>query len=239
MKTSVDNKSSSKGTVFDTIKTIFNSLLAESIHTCMPGRIEKYDSKTRKATVLPLIKKKYLDGEVIPFKPIEEVPVMFYGVNAAGLRLPENEFIGQTVTLIFAERSLDFWLEKGTETEPGLRRKFDLTDAIAILSLNSFNNEDQGGENLEVFFKEGVVRIKPDGMIEMGKDTFLKLINENFKTLYNNHVHNFIAAPSGTFATSKPAQVTGIVPISSLGGALVTFDSRITNNEMTSKVEAE
>lgn len=208
----------------------------------MPGRIEKYDSKTRKATVLPLIKKKYLDGKIIPFKPIEEVPVMFYGVNAAGLRLPESEFTGQTVTLIFAERSLDFWLEKGTETEPGLRRKFDLTDAIAILSLNSFNNEDQGGDNLELFFKDGIVRIRPDGIIEIGKDDFLRLINENFKIIYERHKHNITTLPAGgTGVTSVPVDALSLTPVIDPGapGPPITFASVISDDEMTNKVKAE
>lgn len=223
----------------EALRIFFDSRLAEVLHTCLPGRIKSYNSKTRKAIVTPEIRKKYLDGEIIDFKPIENVPVMFYGAGSAAIRLPEDEVKGQTCLLLFCERSLDFWLSKGELSEPGSTRKFDLTDAIAVLALNSFNNQDSGGNNLEVVYKDAVLRIKPDNTIEMGVDAFLKLINENFKDIYNNHVHNFIAAPSGTFATSKPGQATGTLPISSVGGAPVTFDSRITNSEMTTKVKAE
>ena len=234
-----NNKSSGDLTIFETLKTVFDSLLAESIHVSMPGVIESYDSKTRKATVLPQLKKKFLNGDIIPYKPIPEVPVVFYGVTDAGLRLPESKFKGTTVLLIFCERSLDFWLEKGTETEPGSTRKFDLTDAMAIVSLNSFNNTDAGGNNLELFYNDSVVRIRPDGIIEMGIDTFKKVITEDFQPIYNDHRHNFIAAPSGAFSTSKPVQTVGTIPVSSVGGAIATFDSIITSSEMTNKVELE
>jgi len=223
------------------IKQAVRALLAEELHTCMPGKIIEYDATTRKATVLPLVKRKYLDGQELALEAIPDVPVMLYGVGTAGLRLPESQFVGQSVALVFTERSMDFWLKASSDEpiEPGNTRKFDLTDAIAILSVNRFTNEDSGGDNVELFFGDAVIRIKEDGNIEMGVDTFKKLINEEFQALFNDHVHNFTAAPSGTFATGKPAQATGTVPTTDFGGVLAGFESRITNSHMTSKTKAE
>lgn len=221
------------------LKQVFSVLLAEEIHTCLPGKIQSYDSKTRKAVVIPQLKKKYLDGSELIVEPIPGVPVAFLGAGKSGLRLPEKEIVGQTVTLVFSERSLDNWLLKGDLTEPGDNRKFDMSDAIAVCYTNSFNNEDSGGDDLELFYNDSVVRIKENGNIEIGVGAFLKLMNENFQPLYNNHVHNFTAAPSGVFSTSKPAQSIGTIPTADFGGVVVGFESRITNNEMTTKVKGE
>lgn len=240
----MSEKESSSPSLASAIKTFFDSRLAEILHTCLPGKIESYNSKTRKATVTPLIKRKYLDDTIIEFKPIENVPVMFYGAGQAILRLPEKEIIGQTCTLIFTERSLDTWLNSGDISEPGSTRKFDITDAIAILSLNSFNNTDKGGNDLELQYKNSVIRIKENGNIEIGIDTFLKLINENFKTLFDNHVHYISVAgsPSAQIGvSSSPSKLAGTIPlrINAIAGAIHTFNNDLTNNEMTAKTKAE
>lgn len=221
------------------IQQALRVFMAEEIHTCLPGRIESYNSETRKATVLPLIKKKYLDGTSLEYQPISDVPVMTVNVGNSGLRLPESQFKGQTVTLVFSERSLDYWLSKGGIAEPGNNRKFDLTDAIAIVSLNPFTKKDSGGDDLEMYYGDSLVRIKKDGMIEIGVDTFKRLITEEFADLFNNHVHNFTAAPSGAFSTSTPAKSTGVIPTTPAGGAVALFDATIDDSHMTSITKAE
>lgn len=240
----MSEKESSSPSLASAIKTFFDSRLSEVLHTCLPGKIESYNSETRKAIVAPLIKRKYLDETILSIKPIENVPVMFYGAGQAILRLPENEITGQTCTLIFTERSLDTWLNSGNISEPGSTRKFDITDAIAILSLNSFNNTDKGGNDLELQYKDSIIRIKENGNIEIGVDTFLKLINENFKTLFDNHVHYISVAgtPSAQIGvSSSPSKLTGITPlrINAAPGIVHTFNNDLTNNEMTAKTKAE
>ena len=216
----------------------------------MPGRITKYDSRTRKAEVLPLIKRHYSDGTLIEYKPITSVPVMFYGAGRSGMRLPEKSIKNQKCLLIFSERSLEFWLKKGTVSEPGSKRKFDLTDAIAILSLNSFHKDDNdsGGDNLEIYYKDSTIRIKENGDIEIGVDTFKKLINESFADLFNNHVHSYVGfVGTGTptpYTTSSPSKIAGTQPVNvltvpSVPPALNLFADDLTDLQMTSKVKAE
>lgn len=236
------DKKSSVPTLVEAVKTFFDSRLSEVLHTCLPGKIEKYDSKTRKATVSPMIKKKYLDGQILALKPIENVPVMFYGAGKAILRLPESQVIGQKCLLVFCERALEFWLSSGKVSEPGSTRKFDLSDAIAILSLHSFSKDDKdtGGDDLTLQYNDSLIRIKKNGNIEMGVNTFKRLINENFQSIFNDHVHNFTAAPSGTFATSKPASlIPTIFPTPGTGNPLALFGSQIADSDMTSKTKAE
>lgn len=234
----------------EAMKNFFDSRLAETLHTCMPGKITKYDSTQRKAEVLPLIKKHYNDGTIIEFKPITNVPVMFYGAGSAGMRLPAKQIKGQTCLLVFCERSIDFWLKKDIVSEPGSKRKFDLTDAIALLSVNSFHKDrkDSGGDNLEIYFKESVIRIKENGSIEIGIDTFRKLVNEAFMDLFNNHTHNYMGfVGTGTLTpgvTSSPAKVAGTIPvrvntIPSTPPSLNKYNDDLDNTHLTSKVKVE
>ena len=80
--------------------------------------------------------------------------------------------------------------------------------------------------------------LKSNGDIELGEGTLKKLVNEEFKTEYESHVHNFTAAPSGAFSTSTPAKVSGTVPGTPVGGAVATFLSQLTSSHLTSKTEA-
>jgi hypothetical protein len=160
---STDN--STNPTWVEAVKTAFTSMMAEMFHTCMPGVIESYDSTERKAKVTPLLKRKYLNGNEIEYKPIDNVPVMFFGSGSAGLRLQEQDYVNQTCLLIFCERSIDFWKAKGELTVPGNNRKFSTSDAIALVGLNSFNNTDEGGKDLQLFANDSTITIKEDSSV--------------------------------------------------------------------------
>lgn len=192
-----------------------NSL--NGFHTCLPGKILTYDGSTRKASVLPLIKKKYMDNTELSYKPITDVPVSFYGVNECYIQLPDSEFKDQNVILIFSQRAIDSWVLNGKESTPVSFRKFSVTDAIAILSISAFNKKWIKSNDLNIKYKTSKITIKQNGNIEMGVSIFQKLVNEAFMTLYNAHIHK-CASPG---ASSTPP----IIPMTSL--------------HLTSKVQAE
>ena len=137
------------------------------IHTCLPGVIEKYEYTTQKATVKPLIKKVYRDGQVSSLPIIVEVPVVWPRSSNASLTFPVNN--GDYVLLLFAERSIERFLEQGGEREPGDSRKFDLTDAIAIPGLYPFSEESRADNNEDVLliYNDTSVRITQDGNFEV------------------------------------------------------------------------
>lgn len=177
----------------EAIKTAFLSMFADLFHTCMPGVIEDYDSTERRAKVTPQLKRKYLDDSELIYNPIDNVPVMFLGAGNAGLRLPEEDVIGQTCLLIFCERSLDFWKAKGELTVPGNNRKFSISDGVAIVGLNSFNNTDEGGNNLQLFAHGSTITIKEDTSILCEND------NGSFELKANGQF-----AVNGTHLTVEP-----------------------------------
>jgi hypothetical protein len=108
------------------------------LHGAMPGRVTAYDAARRRASVQPLIRRGYLDeagerqSELLPI--VNDVPVVFLGSGGARVKFPVRP--GDTVLLLFAEASLDLWLAKGGEVDPGDDRRFSLSDGIAIPGLS-------------------------------------------------------------------------------------------------------
>jgi hypothetical protein len=149
------------------IKQVFEVLLADQLHTCMPGVIKEYDGKQRKATVQPLIKKSYLDGEDLEYQPITDIPVVFFGAGNAGIRLPEDQHKDQTCLLVFSERALDNWLLKDGSQSPNDPRKFDLTDGMAIVGLNNFVNEDESSNDMSMYYGNSSVKILENGDVDV------------------------------------------------------------------------
>lgn len=150
----------------DAIEAVVSNVLS-GVHTCLPGRIESYDESEQKANVQPLIKKRYADGELVNLPIIVNVPVIFMRGGGALFSFPIS--VGDGVLLFFAERNIDLWLTKGGVVEPPDRRKFDLSDCIALPGLVDFANGDFPANNDDVMlrYSGGSVAIHNDGQIDI------------------------------------------------------------------------
>ncbi|MCK4521362.1 MAG: hypothetical protein KAU20_02225 [Nanoarchaeota archaeon] len=244
----------------EAIENVVWNILSD-LHTCIPAVIEKYDHKTHKADVKPMITKTYTDGTEMKLPVISSVPVVFPRSKEASFTFPIKK--GDGVLLVFSERPLDTWLSTGKESPPNDGRKFDLTDAIAIVGLFSFEEPalEDNNEDALIKYKDSEIRIKKSGDIiinckkatvnasgdiKLGDGTVKKLVNEEFVNLYNNHVHNYIdtnAAAVIIGSTSTPASLTGlgVVPVATLPAVPPSglLGDSIGNSHMTSKTEAE
>jgi hypothetical protein len=94
------------------------------LHTCMPGEVVAVRSGSSDARqfvdVLPLLQREVVDEDGEPqseaYPVLQMVPVGYMQGGGFFLSLPMR--IGDTVLLVFAERSLDSWLQTAT---PGAR----------------------------------------------------------------------------------------------------------------------
>ncbi len=140
----------------------FQALIAQ-MNTCLPGEVREYDFKERRASIKPLIKRKYLDGQISTLPIIVDVPVVFPGTDKVGFQFPIKK--GDKVLIVFSQRSLDQYLSNGGDVDPLDTRKFDLSDAVAIPGLYPFNKNGFADNNEDLF-------IKNDGRkIKIGEDT--------------------------------------------------------------------
>ncbi len=112
------------------IQAIRGELL--DIHTSLPAKIQKYDSETQKADVIPLLKKKYkFDAEPTDLPVITNVPVKWQSADGGKsfIYLPLKP--GDIGWLAFSERSIDTWLAgEGNSVSPEDPRHHHLSDAV-------------------------------------------------------------------------------------------------------------
>ncbi len=144
----------------------------EGMYVALPGRIEKYDPKTRLATVQPLIQRQY-KGEDKPsdLAPVQRVPIVQPRTANAQVRLPVA--VGDLCLLIFADRAIDNWLAgDGTARAANDVRMHHEDDAFAILGAwppGGKGVTDDDPNALVMQNKGAEVKIRDDGFVEIGK----------------------------------------------------------------------
>jgi len=171
-------------TLTDVIKSGIDMIMA-NVHTAMPGRIESYDAGTQLAKVKPLFNRKYTTETAAKELPIiSNVPVIFPRSARSFVRFPVAA--GDTVLLIFCERSIDRWLERGGTVDPLDPEKFGLNGAVALAGLFSKSGKlSANGANtsLEIANGTNYIEIKNDGelIFKNGAATFQMDASGNVK----------------------------------------------------------
>jgi hypothetical protein len=220
------------------MKATLGRVLAEALdgrladlHVALPARVERYDPATQLADCQPLIKRPVQgeDAEVVETLPvIPNVPVAWPRAGNWFLSLPLSK--GDTVLVVFCERSLDQWLERGGIVDPGDLRTHSLDGAVAYAGLYPRKEAlaDVHAENIVLGQDGGVqIHIRPDGTIALGADSpgdwvarasladgdigSLKSFLDTLKIWLDAHVHPTSMGPSG-----PPAAPSGAVP--TMGG---------------------
>lgn len=100
------------------------------LHTCLPAKIESYDSSNGTAEVQPLLKRKFKDGEVVDLPICNQVPVAFPRTVTSYIHLPIKK--GDVGLLLFSERSIDRYKNFGGSQDPQDPRKHNLSDGFFI-----------------------------------------------------------------------------------------------------------
>jgi len=146
---------------------------------------------------------------------------------------------GDKVLLMVMELSIDnLMVGKGdgvVNSQDG--RNFDLSDAVAISGfLNDTENKPLPKEDgLVINYDDQKITIKKNGDIEIGGDSVKKLVNEEFKSVFEGHKHAYIdtiaTTATPTFTTAPSKDLLPLVPAVLIDG--------ITSNQLTSKTKAE
>ena len=165
----------------DIIRNSVFSVL-NNVHTALPGIVQSFDSSTNRAAIQPALNKAFFAGEM-PMPILENVPVIFPGSGGAVINFPVKA--GDYCLLIFVERSMDLWLENGGFVTPTDPRKFDLSDAVAIIGLQPFNSDfsSNNGNDLSITFNGSSISIKPDGSIVINTSSTVAIGNTTTELL--------------------------------------------------------
>ena len=197
-----------------------------NLHVSMPGIVQSYDKATQTVEVQPAIKNVYLDedeveqSENLPL--LVDVPVAF--PRAGGFFVSFPIVKGDSVLLVFGERSMDQWQGTGKVSDPGDLRRFSLSDAVAIPGVFPSTDalQDAHGDNM-VMGKDGGAQIhmKPNGEVHLAEENAadfvalaakVKASIDALQVAHDTHTHI-------TTATVGPSAVPGILaPTTTLVG---------------------
>lgn len=193
------------GTLLEAIK----DSTMRSIRVCAPARIESYDATTQSCSVQPLIYDGELDEDgvrqVARLPVITNVPVMHLGGNGFQITVPVA--VGDTVLILFTDRSLDRWLSRGGEVDPGTDQTHHMSDAIAIPGLRDFAHALSTAPTDRIRIGYGSAAAKIDitaTEIQAGGTAALALKSDldTFRTVFNAHIHSGVTTGPGSSAIS-------------------------------------
>lgn len=150
----------------DLLSQAFRNRQAE-MRVAMPAKVTSYDFRAQKAVVQPLINRRYADGRIEPYPVINNVPVIFPRCGGASFTFPVK--VGDTVLLVFSDRSIESWSESGGQVNPDDNRMHNINDAIAIPGLIPFSTKSMAKNNDDVLltYAGAEIEIKKDGKINM------------------------------------------------------------------------
>lgn len=201
------------------------------LHTSMPGEVQSYDASTQTADILPQLKRQTPDGEGgftaedLPVLP--GVPVCFPRGGGCFMSFPLQK--GDFVLVVFAERAIGNWRQKGEASNPGDLRMHTLAGAQAIpcnlypssqaLQSADANNMVLGRDAApaaQIAFTSELVKLG-------GGDQFVALANlvkqrlDDIQDKFDNHTHTTaLGACTAGGATGAVASATPNATIGAL-----------------------
>lgn len=191
----------------------------KNLHTSLPGVVQSYDAATQTVSVQPAIKRVFSEKGATPLPVCVDVPVCFPGGGDFYLTFPVKA--GDDCILVFSERCIDYWHVNGGVQLPAEYRLHDLSDAFAIVGVNSQPRK--------------LASVQTDGAELRTRDrsTYIKLTNGTIYIKGNivhdgNNTQTGNLARTGTSTQTGQATVQGGMAVS--GGTGVTMSGNLTHS---------
>ena len=203
----------------DDFESVIESMIKAQIailHTGMPARIVTYDPATGKARVQPVIRGRRDGSATFKLPVISNVPVCWPAGGGCSLTFHLQE--GDRVWLCFGERSLDEYLQSvRVDITAKSRRRYALTDAIAIPGVQPFVDPLENGDGVGIVLGEDPrskpllplrLEISPDVGIGLGDGTndLLKILSDALVALSTT----VVATSLGPQPLSSAATLTSL-----------------------------
>lgn len=213
--------------IADVVRVALDAKAAD-LRVSMPGEIVSFDDATQLAEVRPLLRESHEgeDGaeitEELPVIP--NVPVHMYGAGDLVLTFPVAA--GDPCLLVFTDRSLDLWLERGSVVDPIDVRRHDLTDAVALVgvrakpaALSGFDTDAAALRHTDgtgVYVRSGRVDLgvkNASYAVALAEKVNSRLTH--LETAFNAHMH-----PTAALGPpSPPTPVPGAIPVENVAGS--------------------
>ncbi len=162
----------------EVIRQAFRSA-ALGLHTWLPAQVTKVRGNSL-VDVQPLLKVKFISGEIKPMPVLQAVPVEHPRGSAWGIKLPVA--VGDYGRVSFCERSLDAWSVKGGLVDPQDTRHHALSDGVFIPGLYP-NSQPIAGDPTDLIILDSGAKItlKASGKFKIekvGGDELLDLLTQ-------------------------------------------------------------
>lgn len=168
------------------------------LNTSIKGQIVRYSNG--KATVRPIGNKRYRDGDVLEFPTISDVPVFWpvFAGGKAGFKAPV--IAGDPCLLVFSQQPFD-----GTDD----LRRFDLSDAYAVMVDNSQAGQGGNNDDLIMYFGSAYIKLTEGGELEINAPAGTKTIAP--KNLFTGAIsgQGGLSVAGVHPETGKPSSVQG------------------------------
>ena len=153
----------------EALDALRRDILAE-VRVMLPATVDSYDHTQQRASVVPLLRRRLADGGGESLPVIPGVPVVFPRAGGASLTMPVNR--GDGVMLVFCDRSMDRWKDRGGEVTPDDARKHALADAVALPGLYPFTDDSPQDNNVDTLLRYAgsSIRLRGNGDIEIRAD---------------------------------------------------------------------
>lgn len=111
---------------------IFQAIRTNQVdqHTSFPARVTEVTKAGCYVSIIPQLKRRFMDGAVVDLPIIQNVPVVHPRGAGYYTRFPIKK--NDTGLAIISQRSLDVWKVSGGEVDPKDMRLHDLSDAMFI-----------------------------------------------------------------------------------------------------------
>lgn len=178
------------------------------------GKITKWNPLTLTADIEIIEKKQNVNGSIVSYPLLQDVPVVIYRGNNCGLTL--GDITGCTVLVHFNDRDIDNWFITGQPMLPNSDRLHSISDCFAELQLFSQINKF-------TYDNTGLVIENSAQKLKLGNDNVITLTNGNWTLSINGDK----ATITGKMDITGAVKITGDVDVT----GSITASSTITGSD--------
>ena len=138
-----------------------------TLNTVIVGEIVSFDPATVTAEIQIGVTFPLDGGEMMPITNLLNVPIM--ALKAGGFTMTFPVKAGDECIVFFSQRDISTWIENGGQIQPSTPRQLNLSDAVALVGLQSAKTRQQNyhADNFEIRSENASVSISPDGAVTL------------------------------------------------------------------------
>ena len=173
----------------DSIITFVNEKLLtfkSTLNTAIVGKIVSFDAATITAEIQLGVSYKMADGTFEQVTNLLEVPIMVLQAGGFSMTFPVKA--GDECLVIFQQRDISTWIESGGPIQSVSNRQLDMSDAVAIVGIQSRDNRVQAydTESFVIRSENATVFITPDGEISIDSRNELNIVADSGVNITGN-----------------------------------------------------